>query len=102
YVLYTSGSTGTPKGVAMTHGALANLVVWQTTRSTPAPARTLQFASLGFDVSFQEIFSTWCSGGALVLVTEEQRKDPEALWRLISEQLIVRLFLPFVMLQQMA
>ena len=102
YVLYTSGSTGAPKGVAMTHGALANLVVWQTTRSTPAPARTLQFASLGFDVSFQEIFSTWSVGGALVLVKQDERRDSERLLRFCMEQSVERLFLPFVALQHFA
>src|SRR5213079_1861225 len=60
YVIYTSGSTGWPKGVAMTHGALANVINWQI--SPPfAAARTVQFASLSFDVSFQEMISTWCS-----------------------------------------
>ena len=78
YVLYTSGSTGQPKGVEMPHRALVNLVNWQ--RSTSAMRvgnRTLQFASLGFDVSFQEIFSTLTSGGTLVLVADEIRKEPE-------------------------
>ncbi|HEX8191018.1 MAG TPA: non-ribosomal peptide synthase/polyketide synthase [Pyrinomonadaceae bacterium] len=102
YVLYTSGSTGRPKGVAMTHGALSNLVVWQTTRSTPVPARTLQFASLGFDVSFQEIFSTLASGGALVLVAQDERRDSERLLRFCAERSVERLFLPFVALQHLA
>ncbi len=71
YVLYTSGSTGRPKGVAMSHRPLTNLLRWQLAHwSQPGPARTLQFASLSFDVAFQEIFSTWCSGGTLVLIDE--------------------------------
>src|SRR5690606_5237594 len=49
YVLYTSGSTGRPKGVAMGHGALRNLVSWHLRDPRLGrPARTLQFASLGF------------------------------------------------------
>ena len=32
YVIYTSGSTGRPKGVAVTHGGLANYVVWAADR----------------------------------------------------------------------
>ena len=67
YVIYTSGSTGRPKGVAMSHRPLSNLIIWQRESSTlQKGAKTLQFAPVSFDVSFQEIFSTWCSGGTLV------------------------------------
>src|ERR1700743_3254739 len=63
YVIYTSGSTGTPKAVAMPLRAAMNMLVWQMNESMPAaPQRTLQFAALGFDVSFQEIFSTLGAG----------------------------------------
>ena len=101
YVLYTSGSTGRPKGVAMRHAALANLIAWELARS-PGPWRTLQFASLSFDVSFQEIFSTWAGGGTLVLIAEEERRDPAALWARLRAARAERLFLPFVALQQLA
>lgn len=103
YVIYTSGSTGKPKAVAMTHGPLFNLISWQLKNfSHPVPARTLQFASLSFDVSFQEIFTTWCSGGALVLIPEELRRDSAALLRFLREKSVARVFLPFVALQQLA
>ncbi|HYK42874.1 MAG TPA: amino acid adenylation domain-containing protein, partial [Thermoanaerobaculia bacterium] len=102
YVLYTSGSTGRPKGVAMPHRALLNLIEWQIHEARNAAAKTLQFASLNFDVSFQEMFSTWCAGGILQLVSEELRRNPAALWRHIREESIERLFLPFIALQQLA
>ena len=100
-VIYTSGSTGVPKGVAMTHRALSNLVRWQT-REFPQPARTLQFASLSFDVSFQEIFTTWCSGGTLLLVTNEQRHDANRMLNYLSTEQVERVDLPFVYLQHLA
>ena len=103
YVLFTSGSTGEPKGVTMPHRVLTNLIAWQNRRASGAVGgSTLQFAPLSFDVSFQEIFSTLCGGGMLRLVSEVQRKDPHALVRLVAEDRIDRIFLPFVALQAFA
>lgn len=103
YVLYTSGSTGQPKGVMMNHRPLVNLISWQVTQSTTIlETRTLQFSSLGFDVSFQEIFSTWCAGGTLVLVEEQTRRDAMALWQYLADEKIERLFAPFIVVQQLA
>ncbi|HZN09361.1 MAG TPA: amino acid adenylation domain-containing protein, partial [Pyrinomonadaceae bacterium] len=101
YVIYTSGSSGLPKAVMMAHRAVCNLIAFQTSSSRPA-ARTLQFASLNFDVSVQEMFSTWCAGGALVIADEETRRDASALLRLLVEQRVERLFVPFVALQHLA
>ena len=103
YVIYTSGSTGKPKGVAMKHLALRNLILWQRSNTTVSTrAKTLQFAPISFDVSFQEIFSTWCGGGTLVLISEDLRRDPVALLHLLRAKQVERLFLPFVALQQLA
>jgi amino acid adenylation domain-containing protein len=103
YAIYTSGSTGVPKGVAMVHAALDNLIDWQLRDSAAGPGTsTLQFAPLSFDVHFQEIFSTWCSGGRLVLVAEELRLEMLRLLELIERERIERIFLPFIALQSMA
>ncbi|MEH1805764.1 amino acid adenylation domain-containing protein [Nostoc sp.] len=103
YVIYTSGSTGKPKGVAMNQLALCNLILWQLQNNTISTgAKTLQFAPISFDVSFQEMFSTWFSGGTLFLITEELRRDTSALLGFLQEKAIERLFIPFVALQQLA
>ncbi|MEG4959437.1 MULTISPECIES: amino acid adenylation domain-containing protein [unclassified Microcoleus] len=103
YTIYTSGSTGKPKGVPLPHRSLVNLIAWQLQNSTlEGPAKTLQFASLSFDVSFQEMFCTWCAGGTLVFITEEIRRDAQSLLQLIDKQKIQRLFLPFIALQHLA
>jgi len=103
YVIYTSGSTGQPKGVAMPHQPLVNLIQWQADRSQAgAGTKTVQFAPISFDVSFQELFATWCTGGTVVLISEEIRRDPVALLQLLDRQQIARLFLPFIALQQLA
>ena len=107
YVIYTSGSTGKPKGVAMSNRSLVNLLIWQignqiTNGIANQNAKTLQFSPISFDVSFQEIFSTLCAGGTLVLIPDDVRRDAIALLKLLTEQRIERLFLPFVALQQLA
>ncbi|MBD0265517.1 MAG: amino acid adenylation domain-containing protein, partial [Tolypothrix sp. Co-bin9] len=103
YVIYTSGSTGKPKGVAMPHHPLVNLITWQWQNSTVGlNAKTLQYTPISFDVSFQEIFATLTTGGTLVLISEQTRRDPTSLLRFLNQAGIERLFLPFVALQQLA
>ncbi|MDC9597253.1 amino acid adenylation domain-containing protein [Xenorhabdus anantnagensis] len=103
YLLFTSGSTGKPKGVAMPHRSLSNLVIWQNETQTGKNIRsTLQYAPLSFDVSFQEIFSTLTSGGELHLISEDERRDPLQLLRIIANYQTERIYLPYVALQQLA
>ena len=103
YVLFTSGSSGRPKGVAMRRSALEHLIEWHATHPRlGVAARTLQFAPLSFDVSFQEILSTIATGGTLVLPGDSERRDPYALLALIARERIERLFLPYVAVQALA
>ncbi|MET0395500.1 MAG: condensation domain-containing protein, partial [Longimicrobiaceae bacterium] len=72
YVIYTSGSTGKPKGVVVPHGALAGFTAAARGAYGIGPAdRVLQFASVAFDASAEEIWPTLASGARLVLRTEE-------------------------------
>ncbi|HEV2146577.1 MAG TPA: amino acid adenylation domain-containing protein, partial [Longimicrobiaceae bacterium] len=103
YVIFTSGSTGRPKAVAVPHRTLANLLAWQHAQPEYAVgARTLQFSTLSFDVAFQEIFSTWITGGTLVLIPEAVHRDAARWVPLLAAARVERLFCPFVALRQLA
>ncbi|MFZ5442712.1 MAG: amino acid adenylation domain-containing protein [Myxococcota bacterium] len=101
YAIYTSGSTGKPKGVAMHQAPLTNLIEWQLADSRHGAGRTLQFAPLSFDVHFQEMLSTWCAGGTLVMIREELRLEAVKLLELLERERVNRLFLPFIALQSL-
>jgi amino acid adenylation domain-containing protein/non-ribosomal peptide synthase protein (TIGR01720 family) len=100
YVLYTSGSSGIPKGVEMPVAPLVNLILWHRSQNDMTEPRTvLQFSSLGFDLSFFEMFFAFSCAGKLILVPDEMRKDVPALLNVIDTQKITSLFLPFVLLE---
>ena len=103
YVIYTSGSTGRPKGTTMPHRSVVNLIEWhREVFGDGTGIRVLQFAALSFDVAFQEIFSTLCTGGTLVLLEEHIRRDTRALMDLLRWQRVNRLFVPPLVLQSLA
>ncbi|PWI09285.1 non-ribosomal peptide synthetase [Streptomyces sp. NWU339] len=71
YVMYTSGSTGKPKGVAITHANVVNGVLRLASRVGMEPGkRILAGASVNFDVSAFEIFTTLAAGGVVELVRD--------------------------------
>ncbi|MEO7261300.1 MAG: amino acid adenylation domain-containing protein [Jatrophihabitantaceae bacterium] len=95
YLIYTSGSTGRPKGVAVSHASVTNLLDHWLARLGPAPgAAAALWSSVGFDVSVQEILLPLTTGGALHLVPEELRADPEALMSWLREHRIELAYLP--------
>ena len=72
YIIYTSGSTGEPKGVCVTHRVAVNhFVTIESEFNLTVGDRVLQFASLSFDVSLEQIFPTLCCGAKLVLRDSE-------------------------------
>lgn len=100
-VIFTSGSTGRPKGIGLTSASIANVADWAVSRLA-GPQVFLQFTSLGFDVSLQEIFGALLSGGSLVLVGEEHRQDPLALLELMARERVQRVYLSPAYLRQLA
>jgi len=95
YVIYTSGSSGKPKGVLIQHGGLCNLTetMAQDFRYKP-DSRVLQFASLSFDASAAEIFTSLVAGVTLCLAPKDSLLPGPALSWLLQEQRITNVTLP--------
>ena len=96
YILFTSGSTGTPKGVEVTHDAAMNTVEFINRHFGIGPAdRCLALSTLEGDLSVLDIFGMLRAGAAIVVVDEDQRRDPDSWARLIDEyQVSVLHFMP--------
>lgn len=77
YIIYTSGSTGKPKGVAVEQRSLVNFIEAAVAAyEIKSSDRVLQFASLCFDLSVEEIFPALICGATVVLRTEEMISSP--------------------------
>ena len=94
YVLFTSGSTGNPKGVMIGHHGLTNLAygMQQIYDLTPED-RIVQFASICFDMSVEEIFPYLTCGAGLV-IRESADIDPDRFCRLVAHNKVTVLNLP--------
>jgi amino acid adenylation domain-containing protein len=95
YVIYTSGSTGQPKGVVIQHGTLSSYIqaasIAYEARSSD---RFLQFFSISFDGSAEEIYVCLTNGATLFLRTEEMLGSVVELCRNCQRWEITALSLP--------
>ena len=95
YIIYTSGSTGKPKGVMIEHRSLMNFVITAIDKyGINAGDRILQFASVCFDTSIEEIFPCLSVGATLVLRTEEMLHSSDEFWRYCQKWQLTVLDLP--------
>ncbi|SEQ87628.1 non-ribosomal peptide synthetase [Microlunatus flavus] len=95
YVIYTSGSTGRPKGVVVEHRSVVNHNAgFARLTGLGAADRLLQFHSLSFDASVEEIFPTLMAGASLVVPVDTALRAPVELERLVSAVGITLLDLP--------
>ncbi|HVR97613.1 MAG TPA: amino acid adenylation domain-containing protein, partial [Thermoanaerobaculia bacterium] len=88
YMIYTSGSTGVPNGVLVGHAGAARFIEEAVARlgGLGPLDRVPQVAAFGFDASVLETFAPLAAGAALCLVSDEERRLPEALARRLAEQ----------------
>jgi len=95
YVIYTSGSTGNPKGTMIEHHSLTNFSAAAVAAyEISALDRILQFASLSFDTSVEEIFPALTVGATVVLRTDAMISSGADFLRTCSEFGITILDLP--------
>src|SRR5271166_2825208 len=72
YIIYTSGSTGQPKGVLVSHASIADhCLSVQRHYELDSSDRVLQFSSLSFDVSLEQILPTLIVGARLVMMSTD-------------------------------
>ncbi|KAF9109613.1 hypothetical protein BGX27_007414, partial [Mortierella sp. AM989] len=101
YIIYTSGSTGKPKGVMIEHEGVVNQISTRPEVTGVGPtSKVLQFSTLNFDASVDEIFSALCYGGCLHVLPDCVRLDPIQLWRYLEDQEITQAELTPAFLQE--
>ncbi|WP_418054994.1 non-ribosomal peptide synthetase [Pseudomonas syringae] len=103
YVMYTSGSTGKPKGVMVEHRSVCSQIGALQERYGLNPQdRVLQFATMTFDMSVEEIFGALLSGAALVLRSDAWIAGTAAFASLCEQYAITVANLPTVFWQQIS
>jgi amino acid adenylation domain-containing protein len=85
YVIYTSGSTGLPKGVMIDHKGAVNTILDINERFSIGPQdKVLALAELNFDLSVYDIFGSLAAGGAIVIPSPDEKKDPAHWFELMN------------------
>ncbi|MCF3627071.1 amino acid adenylation domain-containing protein [Planktothrix agardhii 1801] len=103
YIIYTSGSTGKPKGVMIEHRSIVNYILTAIRECNfTSDDQILQFSSICFDASVEEIFCGLSSGATLVLRTEDMLRSSEDFWQCCQKWQLTVLGFPTAYWHQLA
>ncbi|MDS1347099.1 non-ribosomal peptide synthase/polyketide synthase [Planktothrix agardhii] len=103
YIIYTSGSTGKPKGVMIEHRSIVNYILTAIRECNfTSDDQILQFSSICFDASVEEIFCGLLSGATLVLRTEKMLRSSEDFWQCCQKWQLTVLGFPTAYWHQLA
>jgi len=95
YIIYTSGSTGLPKGVVIEHASLTAFTKTAAELYEIQPDdRILQFASISFDASVEEIFPALYAGACLVIRPRDMVQTPLEFFSYCAEEQVTVVDLP--------
>ncbi len=87
YAIYTSGSTGKPKGVLIQHQSLINMAYSQELfYPIDETDKVLQFSTISFDASAEQIYIALFSGATLVLVDKMTLLDMNRFERFMDDR----------------
>ncbi|MEL7004849.1 MAG: amino acid adenylation domain-containing protein, partial [Bacteroidota bacterium] len=76
YVIYTSGTTGKPKGVVLSQNALLDYsVTFGSYFNMTEEDVVLQQSSLSFDISIEEIFTTFLASATLIIAGNNKAEE---------------------------
>ncbi|CAM3640436.1 Amino acid adenylation domain-containing protein [Saccharibacillus brassicae] len=80
YIIFTSGSTGRPKGVMLEHRSVHNLIEGLANVVAFAEGQTiLNTTNISFDIFVVESLLALARGLRIVILNEDEQKDPEAI-----------------------
>ena len=95
YVIYTSGSTGLPKGAMIEYAPLSRHIAAVRSRyRLDANDCVFQFASFGFDVAGEEVFSALISGACLIVRSDRHELPAADLLRAWEQLGVTKVDLP--------